>query len=90
MVTQSNNDSTSGNIRDKIIKIMKKNNISSWENFIDRLQDDDIPKLGRRDRNKIMMNAILATKSDLAEEHRTQMKQREREFSSNAIKAIEE
>ena len=85
---QSIKDAKSGQIKDKIEKLMKKHNIDSWETFVDRLQDNDIPKLSRRERNKIMMNAIFATKSDVAEEHRTQIKERERTFAANAIEAI--
>ena len=90
LLQQSAKDAKAGEIKDKVEKIMEENNIESWDNFVDRLEDGDIPGLSQRERNKLMMNAIFATKSDTAKEHRTQMKQRERDFSSNAIKAISE
>jgi hypothetical protein len=88
LMQQASKDAKAGEIKDKIEKIMKDNDINSWENFVDRLEDDDIPGLSQREKNKIKMNAIFATKGDLAKEHRTQMKERERNFASNAIEAI--
>ena len=83
----ANKDAKSGEIADKIKKIMKKEKIKDWSTFVDRLESGDL-KLTARERNKIMLNSILATKSDIAKEHRGDMKQRERDFARNSIEAI--
>jgi len=87
LMDDANNDAKSGEIVDKIKKIMKKEGIKDWPEFIDKLESGDI-KLSAREKNKIMLNAILATKTDTAKKHREDMKQRERDFARNAIEAI--
>ena len=88
LLQQSAKDAKSGEVKGKVESLMKEHNISDWKTFVDRLEGNDIPGLSQRERNKLMMNSIFATKSDTAKEHRTQMKQRERDFASSAIKAI--
>ena len=87
LLSDSNKESKDGEIADKIKKIMKKEKINDWTTFVDKLESGDI-KLKLRDKNKIMLNSILATKTDTGEKHRKDMKQRERDFSKNAIKAM--
>ena len=87
LLSDSNKESKDGEIADKIKKIMKKEKIKDWPTFVDKLESGDI-KLKLRDKNKIMLNSILATKTDTGEKHRKDMKQRERDFSKNAIKAM--
>ena len=87
LMDDANKDAKSGEIADKIKKIMKKEKIKDWSTFVDRLESGDL-KLTARERNKIMLNSILATKSDIAKEHRGDMKQRERDFARNSIEAI--
>ena len=87
LMDDANKDAKSGEIADKIKKIMKKEKIKDWPSFVDKLESGDL-KLSGRERNKIMLNSILATKSDIAKEHRGEMKQRERTFAKEAIGAI--
>ena len=87
LMDDANKDAKSGEIADKIKKIMKKEKIKDWSTFVDRLESGDL-KLTARERNKIMLNSILATKSDIAKEHRGDMKKRERDFARNSIEAI--
>jgi hypothetical protein len=87
LMDDANKDAKSGEIADKIKKIMKKEGIGDWSSFVDRLGSGDL-KLKLRDKNKIMLNAILATKTETGEKHRKDMKQRERDFAKNAIGAI--
>jgi hypothetical protein len=87
LVSDANKDAKAGEIKGKIESIMKKENIKDWPTFVDKLENGDI-KLSARERNKIMLNAILATKTDVARKHRDDMKQRERDFVKNSINAI--
>ena len=87
LMDDANKDAKSGEIADKIKKIMKKEKIKDWPTFVDKLESGDL-KLSGREKNKIMLNSILATKSDIAKEHRGDMKQRERDFARNSIEAI--
>ena len=87
LMDDANKDAKSGEIADKIKKIMKKEKIKDWPTFVDKLESGDL-KLSGREKNKIILNSILATKSDIAKEHRGDMKQRERDFARNSIEAI--
>ncbi len=87
LMDDANKDAKSGEIADKIKKIMKKEGIGDWSSFVDKLESGDL-KLSAREKNKIMLNSILATKTDTAKKHREDMKQRERDFTKNAIKAM--
>jgi hypothetical protein len=87
LMDDANKDAKSGEIADKIKKIMKNEGIKDWSGFVDKLEEGEL-KLSAREKNKIMLNSILATKSDIAKKHREDMKQREREFARNAIEAI--
>jgi hypothetical protein len=87
LLSTSNKEASDGEIAEKIKKIMKKEKIKDWPSFVDKLESGDL-KLTGRERNKIMLNAILATKTETGEKHRKDMKQRERDFAKNAIGAI--
>jgi hypothetical protein len=87
LMDDANKDAKSGEIGDKIKKIMKKEGIGDWPSFVDKLESGDL-KLSTREKNKIMLNSILATKTDTAKKHREDMKQRERDFTKNSIEAI--
>jgi len=87
LLSDSNKESKDGEIADKIKKIMKKEGIKDWSGFVDKLESGDL-KLSAREKNKIMLNSILATKTDTGENHRKDMKQRERDFTKNSIEAI--
>jgi len=87
LMDDANKDAKSGEIADKIKKIMKKEGIGDWSSFVDKLESGDL-KLSAREKNKIMLNSILATKTDTAKKHREDMKQRERDFTKNSIEAI--
>ena len=87
LLSDSNKESKDGEIADKIKKIMKKEGIKDWSGFVDKLESGDL-KLSAREKNKIMLNSILATKTDPGENHRKDMKQRERDFTKNSIEAI--
>ena len=87
LLSDSNKEANDGKIADKIKRIMKKEKIKDWSTFVDRLESGDL-KLKLRDKNKIMLNSILATKTETGEKHRKDMKQRERDFAKNAIKAM--
>lgn len=87
LLSDSNKESKDGEIADKIKKIMKKEGIKDWSGFVDKLESGDL-KLSAREKNKIMLNSILATKTDTGEKHRKDMKQRERDFTKNSIEAI--
>jgi len=87
LLSDANKEAKDGEIATKIKKIMKREGISDWSEFVDKLETDNI-KLDPREKNKIMLNAILATKTDIGEKHRQDMKQRERDFTRNAIEAI--
>lgn len=87
LLSASNKEASDGEIADKIKRIMKKEKIKDWSTFVDKLESGDL-KLKLRDKNKIMLNAILATKTETGEKHRKDMKQRERDFAKNAIGAI--
>jgi len=87
MISDANADENSGSIKRKIEKIMKKKGIDNWPDFVDTIEKDNLG-LNARERNKIMLNAIFATKTDIAQKHKDDMKQRERDFSRSAITAI--
>jgi hypothetical protein len=59
LLSTSNKEASDGEIAEKIKKIMKKEKIKDWPSFVDKLESGDL-KLTGRERNKIMLNAILA------------------------------